>query len=75
MENKRVVRGGSWNNQAQNVRAAYRNRNSPENSNENLGFRLFREHEQRRTSAPDPTWRRSGGLWSLANAEWPPVCS
>ncbi|NQV28874.1 MAG: SUMF1/EgtB/PvdO family nonheme iron enzyme [Rhodopirellula sp.] len=35
----RVIRGGSWNSNAQNVRAAYRNWNSPENRNNNLGFR------------------------------------
>ena len=35
----RVNRGGSWNNDARNVRAANRNRNSPGNRNRNLGFR------------------------------------
>ena len=35
----RVIRGGSWNNDAQNVRAAYRNHNEPSNRNNNLGFR------------------------------------
>ena len=35
----RVIRGGSWNNKAQNVRSAYRNRNEPSNRNNNLGFR------------------------------------
>jgi hypothetical protein len=35
----RVIRGGSWNNNAQNVRAAYRNHNEPTNRNNNLGFR------------------------------------
>ncbi|MGE0756415.1 MAG: hypothetical protein AB7O38_05325 [Pirellulaceae bacterium] len=33
-------RGGSWNNNARNCRAAYRNRNSPSNRNNNLGFRV-----------------------------------
>ncbi|MDR3638328.1 MAG: SUMF1/EgtB/PvdO family nonheme iron enzyme [Isosphaeraceae bacterium] len=36
---QRVIRGGSWNNDAQNVRAAYRNHNEPTNRNHNLGFR------------------------------------
>ena len=36
----RVNRGGSWNNNAQNCRSANRNNNSPDNSNNNLGFRL-----------------------------------
>jgi Sulfatase-modifying factor enzyme 1 len=35
----RVIRGGSWNDEAQNVRAAYRNHNEPSNRNNNLGFR------------------------------------
>lgn len=39
-ETFRVNRGGSWNNNARNVRAANRNRNSANNRNNNLGFRL-----------------------------------
>ncbi len=35
----RVIWGGSWNNDARNVRAAYRNHNEPSNRNNNLGFR------------------------------------
>jgi hypothetical protein len=35
-----VVRGGSWNNNDDNVRAAYRNRNDNINHNDNLGFRV-----------------------------------
>ncbi|MBQ9238125.1 MAG: SUMF1/EgtB/PvdO family nonheme iron enzyme [Treponema sp.] len=38
----RVKRGGSWNNTAANTRASYRNRNTPENRNNNIGFRLAR---------------------------------
>ncbi len=38
----RVIRGGSWNNNGQNCRAANRNRNAPANRNNNLGFRLAR---------------------------------
>ena len=38
----RVIRGGSWNNAAENCRAAYRNRNTPTNTNNNLGLRLAR---------------------------------
>ena len=34
--------GGSWNNEAQNVRAAKRNRNEPAKRNNNNGFRLAR---------------------------------
>jgi hypothetical protein len=35
-----VVRGGSWNNHQDNARCAYRNRNQPDNRNNNLGFRV-----------------------------------
>jgi formylglycine-generating enzyme required for sulfatase activity len=33
------VRGGSWNNNRNNVRCANRNRNTPDNRNNNVGFR------------------------------------
>ena len=36
----RVLRGGSWINNRNNCRAAYRNRNEPNNRNDNIGFRL-----------------------------------
>ena len=36
----RVLRGGSWLNNQDNCRAAYRNRNNPNNRNNNIGFRL-----------------------------------
>jgi hypothetical protein len=36
----RVIRGGSWNNNPQNCRVANRNNNSPDNRNNNIGFRL-----------------------------------
>ena len=39
-DSARVVRGGSWNNNGMNVRSANRNRNTPDNRNNNLGFRL-----------------------------------
>ncbi|MBU1896167.1 SUMF1/EgtB/PvdO family nonheme iron enzyme [Myxococcota bacterium] len=38
----RVYRGGGWNNNASNLRAANRNRNDPSNRNNDLGFRLAR---------------------------------
>ncbi|RIK60467.1 hypothetical protein DCC62_28205 [candidate division KSB1 bacterium] len=36
----RVVRGGAFNNNHRNVRCAYRNRNNPNNWNNNIGFRV-----------------------------------
>jgi hypothetical protein len=36
----RVVRGGAFNNTSRNVRCAYRNRNNPDNRNDNIGFRV-----------------------------------
>lgn len=34
-----MLRGGSWNNNANNLRAANRNNNNPTNQNNNIGFR------------------------------------
>ena len=69
----RVVRGGSWNNDAQNVRAAYRNNNEPTNRNNNIGCR-FAEL----TTKPDgsllnrPASRPS--FWTTANGSRRPAC-
>ena len=38
----RVLRGGSWNNNARNCRVSNRNNNNPSNRNNNNGFRVFR---------------------------------
>ncbi len=35
-----MLRGGNWNNDPQNCRAAYRNNDEPDNRNNNIGFRL-----------------------------------
>jgi hypothetical protein len=40
----RVLRGGSWNNNRNNARCAYRNRNNPDNWNNNVGMRLVVAH-------------------------------
>lgn len=37
---KRVLRGGSWINNGRNLRSAYRNANTPDNRNDNIGLRL-----------------------------------
>lgn len=34
-----MLRGGGWNNNQRNVRAANRNNNTPDNRNNNVGFR------------------------------------
>ncbi|HKZ85902.1 MAG TPA: SUMF1/EgtB/PvdO family nonheme iron enzyme [Anaerolineae bacterium] len=41
---ERVVRGGSWNNNRRNCRAACRNRNDPANFDNNVGFRVALSH-------------------------------
>ncbi len=38
----RVLRGGNWNNNANNTRCANRNNNNPDNANNNIGFRCVR---------------------------------
>ena len=35
-----MIRGGSWNNKPENLRASNRNRNNTDNRNNNIGFRL-----------------------------------
>ena len=47
----RVLRGGSFNNNAQNVRSANRNNNQPDNRNNNNGFRPASTLRQTLTSA------------------------
>lgn len=49
-----MLRGGSWNNNANNTRSANRNRNTPSNRNNNNGFRvlarlntLYRQNRQK----------------------------
>jgi hypothetical protein len=36
----RVIRGGNWNNNSNNLRSSNRNNNSPTNENNNIGFRV-----------------------------------
>ena len=35
-----ILRGGSWNNNEMNARCSNRNRNNPNNYNNNIGFRV-----------------------------------
>jgi len=41
-QTRRVLRGGSWNNNDNNLRCANRNNNNPNNSNNSNGFRVAR---------------------------------
>lgn len=53
----RVNRGGSWNNNARNVRVSNRNNNTPDNRNNNIGFRLARSSKYlffEQTTVPVP---------------------
>ena len=74
-----MLRGGSWNNNENNVRAANRNRNNPDNWNNNNGFRCARlpsqkvcRRECRRSALPVSArpaaraWRASAGCPRLA---------
>ena len=65
---KRVLRGGSWINNARNVRAAYRNANDPGKRNDNIGFRLARAHE--RIGDPPLTRPSSSPGFGPAKSKW-----
>ncbi|MCF6153833.1 MAG: hypothetical protein E3K36_00975 [Candidatus Brocadia sp.] len=59
-----VVRGGSWNNEGNRCRCANRNRNNPDNRNNNIGFRcastqILRGHPRRK---PESLSSRSKGV-------------
>ena len=43
---RRVIRGGSWNNNTDWVRSSARNRNNTDNRNNNVGFRVVRVSRQ-----------------------------
>jgi retron-type reverse transcriptase len=78
-----VLRGGAFNNNQRNVRCAYRNRNNPNNRNDNIGFRVVVAHDflpagtaRRRVAArgdrasgPRPEKRRGPSL-AEAGAYW-----
>jgi hypothetical protein len=66
--NPRVLRGGSWNNNPQNLRAANRNRNAPANRNNNAGFRLSRTLSlvvPSDSPCGEPAGRRAPSDWFL----------
>ena len=43
-----MLRGGSWNNNATNLRVSNRNNNDPAERNNNIGFRCVRDEERGR---------------------------
>jgi len=61
MGDNRVNRGGSWNDDARNMRAAYRNANPPDNRNTDQGLRLVRAQERAGWLVLDPPHHRSTG--------------
>lgn len=57
----RVLRGGSWNNNASNCVSTNRNRNAPVTRNNNYGFRVcFRLHGRRL-----PAWTDTRNDWDF----------
>lgn len=67
IESNRVLRGGSWNNNASNCRAANRNNNSPGNrNNNNNGFRLALAQK---TVSDDPSVNRESSCVSAKDTE------
>lgn len=62
----RVLRGGSWNNNASNCRVANRNNNSPSNRNNNNGFRLALAQEY---VSDDHSVNRESSCASVVDAE------
>ena len=50
--------GAGFNNEAPRLRAAYRNRNQPDNRNDNIGFRLVRDVGR---SVPKKYFSAAGG--------------
>ena len=66
----RVYRGGSWNSNARNVRAAYRNFNDPANRWNDQGFRLARAQRRTGGSATDPAAVRSAHMDRSVGGEY-----
>ncbi|NUQ24145.1 MAG: SUMF1/EgtB/PvdO family nonheme iron enzyme [Saprospiraceae bacterium] len=59
----RVNRGGSWNNNPVNARCANRNNNTPDNRNNNLGFRLANTARNSRM----PASKDAGSAYELSS--------
>ena len=63
--NTAEMRGGSWNNNPQNVRVSNRNRNRPTNRNNNIGFRCAGYAER----GPGPAGECRFALWRLREGQ------
>ena len=72
---RRVLRGGSYWNNARNCRSAYRNENDPDDQNQNIGFRLAAAHPKAEPladpalAARDPGRGRPPCLWVLVGGQ------
>jgi len=64
----RVLRGGSWNNNPNNARAANRNRNNPDNWNNNVGVRCAKASQSARADGSE-----SLGLRTLGACQVEPI--
>ena len=49
-----MIRGGAWNNKPRNLRSAYRNNRTPDNRNDNNGFRLASPPALTQCFCPEP---------------------
>ena len=64
-----VIRGGAWNNQSSNARAAYRNNNNPDNRNNNVGLRVLCSPTSPRRVEARSLAAREFNMW--ADHGWP----
>lgn len=70
----RVNRGGSYANDASNLASAYRDNNSPDNRNNNLGFRLALAQSRARDSRgidPVAVLSQALSLWQKLSSSRP----
>ena len=59
-----MIRGGSWNNKPENLRASNRNRNNADNRNNNIGFRLVQAAPTAPHGVgPELVCSRTGRVW------------
>jgi len=68
-----LLRGGSWNNNGQNLRSANRNRNNRDNRNNNNGFHVARPPGRLVTTGNRPEFPSLKGTESAARVTMSPV--